>query len=55
MNELQKSNGGLLEKGLEMMKDPNVSTKAKIGAVGIITIGAIAYIGKETIEAMGKQ
>lgn len=54
MGELQKSNGGLLGKGIDMMKDPNVSKIGKIGAVGIIAIGAIAYIGKTTIDAMGK-
>ena len=52
MNELQKSNGSLLEKGVEIMKDPNVSKSGKIGAVGIVIIGAIAYVGKTTIDAM---
>lgn len=48
------SNGGLLEKGLDMLKDPEVSKVAKIGAVGIVAIGSIVYVSKVAIDAMNK-
>ncbi len=54
MGELQKSNGGLLEQGIDMMKDPKTTKAGKIGAVAIITIGAIAAVGKTATEAMSK-
>ena len=55
MNDIQKNNnGGLLEKGLVIMKDPKASTAAKAGAVGIVAIGAIALVAKTTLDVMGK-
>ncbi len=54
MGELQKSNGGLLEKGIDMMKDPKTTKAGKIGAVAIIAIGAITVMGKTAIDAMSK-
>ncbi len=55
MNDIQKNNnGGLLETGMVIMKDPNSSTAAKAGAVGIIAIGAIALVAKTTLDVMGK-
>lgn len=50
--ELRPSNGGLLQKGLDMLKDPQTSTVAKVGAVGIVAIGAITLVAKTTIDAM---
>lgn len=53
MNELQKnSNGSLLETGINVMKDPKSSTAAKAGAIGIIAIGAIAYVAKAAMDTM---
>ena len=53
MNELQKnSNGSLLETGIDVMKDPKSSTAAKAGAIGIIAIGAIAYVAKAAMDTM---
>lgn len=47
MNDIQKNgSGGLLEKGIDIMKDPTSSTAAKAGAVGIVAIGAIALVAK---------
>lgn len=55
MNDIQKNgSGGLLEKGLDIMKDPKSSTAAKAGAVGIVAIGAIALVAKTTLDVMGK-
>ena len=46
MNQLinvpQNPNRGLLEKGLDLIKDPSPVTK--IAAVGVITIGAMVYV-----------
>ena len=39
MNDIQKNgSGGLLEKGIDIMKDPASSTAAKAGAVGIVNL-----------------
>lgn len=55
MSDIQKNNnGGLLEKGMDIMKDPKSSTAAKAGAVGIVAIGAIALVAKTTLDVMGK-
>ncbi len=55
MSDIQKiNNGGLLGKGLDIMKDPKSSTAAKAGAVGIVAIGAIALVAKTTLDVMGK-
>lgn len=55
MSDIQKSSsGGLLGKGLDVMKDPNASLAAKAGAVGIVAIGAIALVAKTTLDVMGK-
>ncbi len=55
MNDIQRNNnGGLLEKGIDIMKDPKSSTAAKAGAVGIVAIGAIALVAKTTLDVMGK-
>ncbi len=55
MSDIQKNNnGGLLEKGIDIMKDPNSSTAAKAGAVGIVAIGAIALVAKTTLDVIGK-
>lgn len=54
-NEIMSNDGGLLEKGLDTMRDPNSSKAAKIGAVGLIAIGAIALVAKTTIDAMGSK
>lgn len=55
MSDIQKiNNGGLIEKGLDTMKDPNASTASKAGALGIIAIGAIALVAKTTLDVMGK-
>lgn len=52
--ELKPSNGGLLQKGMDILKDPETTTMAKVGAVGIVAIGAIAFVAKTTIDAMMK-
>lgn len=55
MSDIQKiNNGGLLEKGIDIMKDPASSTAAKAGAVGIVAIGAIALVAKTTLDVIGK-
>lgn len=55
MSDIQKiNNGGLLGKGLDIMKDPKSSTAAKAGAVGIVAIGAIALVAKTALDVMGK-
>lgn len=55
MNDIQRNNnGGLLEKGIDIMKDPKSSTAAKAGAVGIVAIGAIALVANTTLDVMGK-
>lgn len=55
MNDIQKNgSGGLLEKGIDIMKDPTSSTAAKAGAVGIVAIGAIALVAKTTLDVIGK-
>jgi hypothetical protein len=54
-NEIMPTDGGLLEKGLDIMRDPNASKPAKIGAVGLIAIGAIAVVTVKTIDAMGSK
>lgn len=49
-----KSSGSILEKGIDLLKDPNVSKAAKVGAVGIVAIGAITFLASETLTIMGK-
>ncbi len=51
-NEIQSNGGGLLGKGLDVMRDPNASTPAKIGAVGLVAIGAIVFVATKTIDGM---
>ena len=51
-NEIMSNGGGLLEKGLDTMRDPNASKAAKIGAVGLIAIGAITVVAVKAIDAM---
>ena len=51
-NEIMSNDGGLLEKGLDTMRDPNASKPAKIGAVGLIAIGAITVVAVKAIDAM---
>ncbi len=53
--ELQKKeNETLLVKGIEMLKDPKVSTGAKAAAVGLVVVGAIVFIGSKTLDIMSK-
>lgn len=53
--ELQKNgNGSILDKAIDTIKDPNVGKGAKIAAFGMVTIGAIAFIGKAVIDAMSE-
>ena len=53
---LPASNGPqiLLNKGMDVMKDPNASKAAKVGAVGLVAVAAIAVVAMKTIDAMGK-
>lgn len=56
-----KSSGSILEKGLDIMRDPNAGKAAKAGAVCLLAIGAMSVIGcaigsvaKSTIEVIGQ-
>ncbi len=39
---------------MDILKDPETTTMAKVGAVGIVAIGAITFVAKTTIDAMMK-
>lgn len=57
MGNSNLTNGGsnsLLDKGMDIFKDPNSSKGAKAAAVGVITIGAIAYIGKKVLDIIAE-
>lgn len=54
-SELTKNTStSLLDKGIDVMKDPNASKGAKAGAVGLVAIGAIAFVGSLAIKAIGQ-
>lgn len=42
MEIIGKENGTILERGLDTLRDPAVPKYAKIAAVGVIAIGAVA-------------
>lgn len=42
MSEYLPEKKTMIEKGIDLLKDPNPATK--IAAVGVITIGAIVYV-----------
>ena len=60
MNDIQNtsnqntSNNGLLQKGIDIMKDPTSSTESKAGAIGIVAIAAIALVAKSALAVIGK-
>lgn len=54
-SELTKNTStSLLNKGIDVMKDPNAKIGAKDGAVAIVAIGAIAFVGSLAIKAIGQ-
>ena len=42
----------VIEKGMDVIKDPNASKSSKIAAVGMLAIGAIGTVAWATINAM---
>lgn len=55
MDSIANSNGSILmEKGLDFLRDPNVSKTSKIAAVGLIAIGAVVAIANYTTDKMEK-
>ena len=47
-------NDSILDRGLDSLREPSVPKYTKIAAVGLVVVGAVVYIGKSTIDAMGK-
>ena len=43
-----------MEKGIDFLRDPNVSKTSKIAAVGLIAIGAVVAIANYTTDKMEK-
>ena len=41
---------GLLEKGLDVLKDPKSSKGAKAGAVALVSVAAIGVIASKTLD-----
>ncbi len=54
MEIISKENGSILERIMDTLRDPSVPKYAKIATVGLAVVGAVVYIGKTTIDAMGK-
>lgn len=57
MGESNLTTGGsksLLDKGMEILKDPNSSKAAKAAAVGTIAIAGIAVVAKETLNVISQ-
>jgi len=48
-----RESGGLLEKGLDVMRNPNSSKAAKAGAVALVSIASIGVIAKKTLDIIG--
>ena len=56
MDSIANSNGSILmEKGLDFLRDPNVSKTSKIAAVGLIATGAVVAIANYTMDKMGER
>lgn len=56
MDNIANSNGSILmEKGLDFLRDPNVSKTSKIAAVGLIATGAVVAIANYTMDKMGER
>lgn len=53
-NLTQKPANSLLEKGMDTLRDPKTSKGAKAGAVALVTIGAIAVVGKAAIDVISQ-
>lgn len=53
MNELIEQNS-ILERSLDTLRDPAVPKYAKIATIGLVVVAAVVYVGKTTIDAMGK-
>ncbi len=54
MEIISKGNESILERGLDFLQDPAVTKSAKIAAVAIVAIGAVALLGKVAMDSMGK-
>lgn len=55
MSDIQKDNiGGLWERGIDVMKDPDAGIPAKAGAVALLAIGAITLVATSALNVMGK-
>ena len=54
MEIINKNSNSILTRGMDILRDPAVPKYAKIATVGIMVVGAVVYIGKTTIDAMGK-
>lgn len=54
-SDLTKSSStSLIDKGIDTLKDPKTSKGAKAGAVALVAIGAVAFLGKAAIDVIGQ-
>ncbi len=53
-NLLSDSGKSLLQKGLDIMNDPNSSVPIKVGSIAVIGVGAITAITLAAIKIMGE-
>lgn len=54
MKIIGNGNGSILERGLDILRDPAVTKSAKIAAVAVIAIGVVALLGKAAMDSMGR-